>query len=92
MRTARTNLRAARIGHVDVLAVVGPQHEAHIDDSGLAVGANQEPIGAAGEYGALEARALKFAAGYVHDYTGPVGRIWNQYWRRDLSGDFEERF
>jgi len=30
-----------------VLAVVGFQHDAHVDNADLAVGSNQEPIGAA---------------------------------------------
>ena len=90
---ARSHLRAAGISHVDVFAfaVVRLQHEAHVDDAD-AVGAHQEPIGAAGKDGAFQAWTLEFAAGDVNDDAGPVGGVRNDYWRRDFGRDFEKRF
>lgn len=84
VRTARTHLRATCVGHMDVVAIVSFQDYAHVDDSDLAVGANQEPISAAREHATFKPRSLEFSASDVHDDSGSVrvsginigGAIW----------------
>ena len=56
----RAHLPAAGVGHVDVLVIVGLQHDSHVDNAD-AVGAQEEPVSAAREDSALQARAFKFA-------------------------------
>src|SRR5712692_159406 len=90
-RAIRTHLRASTIGHVDVFAVVRLQHEAHVDHADT-VGADQEPVAAAGQNLALEARAFEFAAAHVNDAARSLGRIWNYYWRSDPALNLEKQF
>src|SRR5271163_2185378 len=88
--SCRSDLRAAGVGHVDILAVIRGEHYAHVDKADAV--AYQEPVAAAREHRALEPRPVKLAAGNVHDHAHSFRRVRNDYWRRNFGGDFKERF